>query len=662
MKTQVNNLFYKKRLGQYFSGDKLANLLAAFTLRNKENLDLIDPMCGVGDMLLAGMDRKAKVTGIELDEHVYKLCQTNTDYKYNQLINGNSFSLDTIKDLSHKSFDVVMTNPPYVRYQYINQLEDFNGINDKAIRNSLLDIVDYMQDLQTDEKDLFKTVIKNYSGLSDLAVPSWILCAMLTKKEGKLALVVPESWLNRDYSNIIQYLLYKLFDIEYVIEDTDRKWFEDAQVKTNLVIAKRTYIKDDILQYFKDKYYTHVQLSSQASRNNSLVGGLYPKDWAPEEKFVKDIDNGLFSGRDEVHINKVNLSKKLNNLISEVKEKKWFIELENHLSKVDFSSYLPIEQQQMLHDVNLSFKSLFDFNVNIGQGLRTGYNKFFYVDFIQSDDKYSVIQIDNGNYKQNITVSNHVIRTVIRKQAELPVGNKLNEQMLTGRVLLLQNSLKREDYYRLKELGSHRGMMDEGLNEYINSLEKTNIGTEEAPKFIYELSAVKPNIKKMKQDDPDTENYWYMLPELANRHLPDILVPRVNSRSPKFVMNTDSKVVVDANFSTINCEDSPLDKYFLIAFLNCQWTQLSLELIGNVMGGGALKVEATHLKKLPIPILSDEQIASISDIGHELSKNNLSSDIANDKVLEIVFKEHALTIQKQISTLLHRYQNNRKKK
>ena len=32
-------------------------------------------------------------------------------------------------------------------------------------------------------------------------------------------MVVPESWISRDYSLSIKYMLMKLFDIEYIVED-----------------------------------------------------------------------------------------------------------------------------------------------------------------------------------------------------------------------------------------------------------------------------------------------------------------------------------------------------------------------------------------------------------------------------------------------------------
>ncbi len=70
---------------------------------------------------------------------------------------------------------------------------------------------------------------------------------MLTEINGTIALVVPESWLKRDYSNTIKYMLLRFFSIKYVIEDCNACWFADASVKTNLLVAQRITLKNQHL-------------------------------------------------------------------------------------------------------------------------------------------------------------------------------------------------------------------------------------------------------------------------------------------------------------------------------------------------------------------------------------------------------------------------------
>src|SRR5207248_7856006 len=47
--------------------------------------------------------------------------------------------------------------------------------------------------LDAGERDLFLHCARSYSGLADLAVPAWLLCASRVAIGGRIALVVPRS-------------------------------------------------------------------------------------------------------------------------------------------------------------------------------------------------------------------------------------------------------------------------------------------------------------------------------------------------------------------------------------------------------------------------------------------------------------------------------------
>jgi hypothetical protein len=66
----------------------------------------------------------------------------------------------------------------------------------------------------------------------------------------------------------------------------------------------------------------------------------------------------------------------------------------------------------------------------------------------------------------------------------------------------------------------------------------------------------------------------------------------------------------------------PLSKWnaaALLAFMNSAWAQAVIETSGAVMGGGALKVEAAHLRRLPVPAFNEEQLCKLSRHGDELA-------------------------------------------
>src|SRR5690606_37975090 len=77
-------------------------------------------------------------------------------------------------------------------------------------------------------------------------------------------------------------------------------------------------------------------------------------------------------------------------------------------------------------------------------------------------------------------------------------------------------------------------------------------------------------------------------------------------------------VVIDANFSTlwpVSTHNDPLSPRALLALMNSSWTQAAVEALCTVMGGGALKVEATQLRRLPLPPLTADQTQRLDELG-----------------------------------------------
>jgi hypothetical protein len=118
-----------------------------------------------------------------------------------------------------------------------------------------------------------------------------------------------------------------------------------------------------------------------------------------------------------------------------------------------------------------------------------------------------------------------------------------------------------------------------------------------------------------------------MLPNFARRHRPDIFMARINTGTPKAFLNKDAKCVIDANFATLWTDDGGLDKHAALAFLNSAWTAAALEYSASVMGGGALKVEAAHLRRLPVPKMNTEAISRLSDLGKRLARAKTAKTI-----------------------------------
>lgn len=662
----MNDEIKRKRLGQYFSGRKVSNLLSAF-INIEFPTTIIDPMCGLGDMLIAADQYypTAKLVGIDIDEDVTKKIKRtkNKSGKSMNIITGSAFKEETICQLPKLEFDLVITNPPYVRYQSFSNKQD-KYPSSTEVREGLLNLIPMMEHLDDKDKKIFEILAKNYSGLSDLAVPSWILCALLTKMGGQLAMVVPESWLSRDYATPIHYLLLKFFRIEYIVEDLDRTWFKDnAQVKTNLIIATRIPQIENLWVFYKNEFYTHIALTSEYESEKSLVGKLYTKSDHPEVDFFQDIKKGNIKNLKGIKVREIGLEKKLDRVFNNSKNTKWFQQVEKKEEFPLGKTPLPSMLEDIIPLSYREFKTLESLGVGIGQGLRTGANKFFYVDYLNELNNECIIKPNDEITSKDVKVPLDAVKVVIRKQSELPLGFSLDERKLIGRVLTLDNYIHPSDLKRVPHKLSSRNLMSQGLAELVSQTEKLNFGTQDNPRFIPENSAVRSNVRTIKTGDLDTAGFWYMLPKLAARHLPDIFIARVNGGKPKFFLNSTPKAVVDANFSGLWIRNNQeLNKYSLLALLNSDWVRLCCEMLGAVMGGGALKIEATHIKKIPIPILSLDEYKELTLIGKNLTLGKNELDKVNKIIARKLFNEKISSGEDKIKKLLQTKLANRSRR
>lgn len=632
----------RKQLGQYFTGPRLARLLVAMA-ESPPLCSAIDPMSGSGDMLaeVNAVAPHAYLAGIEIDQSAYDFeCKRFSGVTDSiELIKGDAFNWSTIAQLSKFSFDLVATNPPYVRYQTLvgeapGASDDAGSSRARSVRNGLLKICSNLPDLTDRDRNIFSSLIKGYSGLSDLAVPSWILCAMLTRVGGRLAMIVPHHWLSREYAYIVHYLLLKFFRILYVVEDTHRVWFEEAQVKTSLVVAERVGCSSDIKATCHERFYLDVSFPVSARTPSSEVGRLFPRVRHPEKAFAYHLERLRTRNDarvcDGVAITRRSMAHKLNDVLQRCGNQKWFVACEGTLPNSTVRTKAATPQPripQALLDLLpspagpfITFEAL---NVSVGQGLRTGANEFFYCELLAENADEHLIAPGAAFGLEPLWVPKTVLQVVLRKQSELSGAYVVSAEDLKGRVLVLDQFIHPDDLAKLE--GASRlfedshcpNVMPPALAELVSTAAGTNVGSPTEPKFIPEMSAVRTN--RTNGDNSGKARFWYMLPKFARRHLPDLLMPRVNYRHPKSVLNASARVVVDANFSTLWLnETATITPHGLLAFLESSWTIAAMELSATVLGGGALKLEAAHIRHLPVPELSADDWSLLTILGGQL--------------------------------------------
>jgi hypothetical protein len=112
-----------------------------------------------------------------------------------------------------------------------------------------------------------------------------------------------------------------------------------------------------------------------------------------------------------------------------------------------------------------------------------------------------------------------------------------------------------------------------------------------------------------------------------------VFLPRVVTDDPWAEENPGARLLIDANFSTIWAEQSQWSASALKALFNSAWARALMEASGTPLGGGALKLEAAHLRHLPVPEFSDADRAELARLGAKLSPDDLATLAKVDAVI-----------------------------
>ena len=644
---QTLNPARRKQLGQFFSGMPLGKLLAHLSI-SPDTRTVLDPMAGHGDLLDAiqevAIERDItlkRIDGIEIDGGTATACRNRlmailgkNSVSESVILTASAFDLETLNSLPVRSYDLVITNPPYVRYQR----RDGDANCSDSVRSGLEKIV---ENIPGDTREtVWKALTKGYSGLADLSIPAWILAGFMVRPGGRLALVAPATWRSRNYADIVRYLLLRCFALEIIVADTQPGWFSDALIRTHLIVARRLTDEETRQPVSQKELWRAAQwlhVAPTAANDRSLVGAAFTNEH-PEATFAVWLKEAPTTATTlGIEVRDFNLHQEWATLQPRIRQYRWYPVVEGDNQGLPlFSAHskstpatLPDALCQILPaDVQpAKLVTLEESGIKVGQGLRTGCNGFFYVTVCDDDNGDTTwVKASSTFDGKLLEAPSNALRPVLRRQSEIILIKQ--GSFPPGRVLDLRGWVLPEDAQyvnRAKAAYELRGetppqIMPTELAEFVRyaasiSPDKTGNG-----KRIPELSAVGTNVRKP-HDNKSIPRFWYMLPSFSSRHLPAAFVPRINQDIPQVECNLNPPLVIDANFSTFWSFESDWSPFAIKALLNSVWCRAYMETAGTPLGGGALKLEATHLKQMLVPQLTNHARTSLHAAGKQLNQD-----------------------------------------
>ena len=272
-----------KVLGQVFTPQEIADLIAYWAIRDKSDL-VLDPAAGTGVFIDAAVKRlkelgstkpNKQVYGIELDRDIFTILKN----KYNI----NIFNVDYFKcsDKLLPKFDAIIGNPPYIERQLLGNFETL------------------------------RVMYPEVPSLADIYVYFIVHSLKFLKNGGRLSFIVSDSWLTVNFGKFLKDLLLSKYILKTIIS-FDRRVFNKLISSTIIFVEKP---------------------NDSNNRNNGKVTFVRVKKLTPtifEE--VKKIING-----EPVQLNEVKLVQIPNSSLSS--EKPWvayaygfkeYVKLEKH--------------------------------------------------------------------------------------------------------------------------------------------------------------------------------------------------------------------------------------------------------------------------------------------------------------------------------------------
>ena len=635
----------RKRLGQFFTGVPLGKLLAHLALQPDTRI-VLDPMAGHGDLLDATWEAATersipieRLDGIEIDGATADTCRNRLAALIpkaaalgSSVLAADAFDPATPDALPARGYDLVITNPPYVRYQT-------RGGNAAAdpVRAGLKQIVE-SQPAGTNNA-IWKVLARSYSGLADLSVPAWILAGFLVRPGGRLALVVPATWRSRDYADVIRYLLLRCFALETIVADTQPGWFSDALVRTHLIIARRLTAAEARQPVGARERWSEalwIRVAPDAADERSLVGTAFGGEH-PEAAFAAWVDAKAAVARRGIDVRDFGLRHEWATVLARISRQRWYATLEGGSRDLPLFSgshkHAPAALPEALREMlpsgadTAALVPLEEAGIKVGQGLRTGCNAFFYVTACGTAGDGSVrVKASPALGDTEFAVPSDALQPVLRRQAEMQIVER--GEVPPGRVLDLRAWVLPDDAPILTQAcaaytlhgADPPQVMPAALAAFVRRAATASPDGSANGIPIPELSAVRTNVRQPGRKSV-IPRFWYMLPDFAPRHLPAAFAPRVNQGTPWIECNTDPPLLIDANFSTFWGPDGGWSRFALKALLNSVWCRAFMEAAGTPLGGGALKLEATHLRQLPIPALAEDALAALDAAGRKLTRD-----------------------------------------
>lgn len=223
----IKEASHDKLRGGFYTPKAIAEFILKWAFNGNTALDILEPSCGDGIFLKSiekGKYNYNSVTGVEFDEieaekskkiQLPKTVIINDDF--------HNFCINT-----EQKFDLIIGNPPYIRYQYFNkEQQGYAG-------------------------EIFNRANLKYSKLTNAWVSFVVGSSLLLKEEGKIGFVLPAEILQVSYAKPLRNFLAHFYN-KINIVSFEKLVFPDIQQEVVLLLCEKNKSNTHLIEHLELK-------------------------------------------------------------------------------------------------------------------------------------------------------------------------------------------------------------------------------------------------------------------------------------------------------------------------------------------------------------------------------------------------------------------------
>ncbi len=216
----------EKLRGGFYTPEPIAEFVLRWGINGSSDFDILEPSCGDGVFLEQLQKQKFQyksITAVELDEEeAQKADQINLMNKQIIIDDFHTYCNNT-----EKRFDLVVGNPPYIRYQFFDKLQ------------------------QVEAGDIFIKAGLTYSKLTNAWVSFVVGSSLLLKsKGGKIGFVLPAEILQVSFAKQLRNFLAHFYNKINIIS-FEKLVFPDIQQEVVLLLCEKNNSKEHNIEHIE---------------------------------------------------------------------------------------------------------------------------------------------------------------------------------------------------------------------------------------------------------------------------------------------------------------------------------------------------------------------------------------------------------------------------